>query len=36
MMERFIDDHSRALGTSDKKYLTCSLEVDDPFAHFYI
>jgi hypothetical protein len=36
MIDNFICDHSRALGPSDEKYLTRSLEVDDPFAHFYV
>jgi hypothetical protein len=36
MIENFISDHSRALGPSDEKFLTRSLEVTDPFAHFYI
>jgi hypothetical protein len=35
MIESFISDHSRTLGYKDGMYLTRSLEVTDPFAHFY-
>jgi hypothetical protein len=36
VIQNFISDHSGALSPSDEKFLTCSLEVTDPFAHFYI
>jgi hypothetical protein len=36
MIKNFICDHSCALSPSNEKYLTCSLKVDGPFAHFYV
>jgi hypothetical protein len=36
MISNFIDDHDRRITAKDRKYLLRSLDVPDPFAHFYI
>jgi hypothetical protein len=35
-IKNFISDHSHTLGPKDETYPACSLDVPDPFAHFYI
>ena len=36
MVESFIEEHNKSFTTLNKTYLYPSLEVEDPFPHFYI